>query len=191
MKSVNLKKAVLLSCSVLMIAGLGSACKEKTKVQIAPEEKLPISLTLSQEEFSVMVEETVKIPVSVKNATEAVAFTSTNPSVATVDNNGVVTGLAEGETEIIISVEGVTDSCLVIVTKNIYVPYIAVGNIETNEMNLLKGGNFTLQSVVKANGGGECDLVCVCFGCLCFAVQCGQKVLQMNLRILIQQKRHR
>ena len=149
MKSVNLKKAVLLSCSVLMIAGLGSACKEKPKVQIAPEEKLPISLTLSQEEFSVMVEETVKIPVSVKNATEAVAFTSTNPSVATVDNNGVVTGLAEGETEIIISVEGVTDSCLVIVTKNIYVPYIAVGNIETNEMNLLKGGNFTLQSVVK------------------------------------------
>ena len=57
-------------------------------------------------------------------------FTSTDPTVATVDNNGVVKGVSNGFTEIILTSEGLLapeiDACVVFVTTDVHTPLEAV-----------------------------------------------------------------
>lgn len=77
-------------------------------------------ITLNKKNIDLYVGEKSKINVSIEpeNATnKKIKWTSNNPMVATVDDNGVVSGLKEGEADILVSTydNKISESCHVIV----------------------------------------------------------------------------
>lgn len=69
-------------------------------------------ITLSQSDVSLYAGQTVQLSAS-SNGGGTIAWDSSDNSVATVDDNGVVTGVSEGNTTIIASSDGVSASCAV------------------------------------------------------------------------------
>ncbi len=64
-------------------------------------------LIVPQVNYSVELGETVTIVASKRNSDDPITFTSKKPSVATIDQNGVVSSVAKGVTAIIVSLNGV------------------------------------------------------------------------------------
>lgn len=79
------------------------------------------SVTLDKEELQLETEDTAQLTATVnpENATDKeVTWASKDESVAKVDNNGLVTAVAEGQTEITATAGGKTATCKVTVTKD-------------------------------------------------------------------------
>lgn len=95
---------------------------------------IPVSsITLSQKEVSLDVGETVTLKATVKpeNTTEAVVWTSNNPSVATV-KDGVVTAVKTGAASITATAGDKNASCTITVKDT----FIEVTSISLNETSL-------------------------------------------------------
>jgi uncharacterized protein YjdB len=100
-----------------------------------PEEITVSSLSLSQSSMEMLIGETMQLSATVQpsNATnKTVMWASTNPSVASVDQSGKVTALAEGKATITASAGGKSATCLVNVSKK----YIAVTSVELDHTSL-------------------------------------------------------
>lgn len=90
------------------------------------------SVTLNQTEATVDVEGTVTLaatasPIYADNQT--VVWTSDNETVATVEN-GVVTGVAEGEATITVTIDGKTATCAITVALDPTVPHVAAPAVD-------------------------------------------------------------
>ena len=75
---------------------------------------LPQSITLSSESESIFIGETVQLTATVlpENTTDkTVTWTSSDESIATVDENGLVTAVALGECDITATCQGVSATC--------------------------------------------------------------------------------
>ena len=108
---------------------------------------LPVSITLNHEEASVFIGETVQLTATVipDNTTDkTITWTSSNESIATVDDNGLVTAVGVGECEITATCQNVSATChitaLPIRPQSI--------TLNTDEESLLLGETFQLRATV-------------------------------------------
>ena len=123
------KKCICIFATLLLLATMGTSCK-KEPVQ---------AIKIADSKLFIYVEETVTvtptfIPPNAHN--KNVSWESDNPNVATVDNNGNVTGKALGRAEIKVITEdgGRTATCSVTVIQP----------IEPEEMIWVEGGTFMM-----------------------------------------------
>ncbi|MCR5122045.1 MAG: Ig-like domain-containing protein [Ruminococcus sp.] len=76
------------------------------------------SISLDRTTATLKVDQTGTLKATTENTTGTVTWTSSDDTVATVDANGTVTGVAEGTATITASVDGVSASCVVTVTDD-------------------------------------------------------------------------
>lgn len=100
------------------------------------------AVTVNPERATVNVGETVTLEATVEpaDAEYELTWSSSNPDIASVDNNGTVTGLAEGDAIITAEAGGKTGSC------NISVTGLPLESVELNEteISINEGDTYTL-----------------------------------------------
>lgn len=112
------------------------------------EEDITISLTATE---SVKRFETVQLEATVKGTPGKLTWTSSNPAVATVDENGLVSALTVGETVITATVEGVSATCTVTVTET-DIPHEI--EVSLDEISVFEG-KTSEEVTVDVSFGGE------------------------------------
>jgi len=97
--------------------------KESDRVDIPAFKTLPIdveSVTIAPKTNNLEVDDTRQLNVTIEpsNATnQDASYTSSDDAIATVNNDGLVTAIAEGEATITVTVDGKTDTATVNVTE--------------------------------------------------------------------------
>ena len=112
----------------------------------------PSSVTLGKHELTLNIGGTAKLEATIEpaNATNtALSWSSTAPDVASVDGNGIVTAVGEGQTVVTVATlaGGKTDACIVNVSKP-FVPVTGV-KLDKTELEIIKGEDFTLTATVE------------------------------------------
>ena len=108
-----------------MVAGLLSSCKQEEKVIVVT------AVSINQPSAEMIIGETLQLSASVLpvNAIDKeVIWATSKKSVASVDQNGLVTALSEGVSTISAMAGGKTGTCTITVSKG----YIAVESIIQN-----------------------------------------------------------
>lgn len=137
--------------AVLLLTFTGLALLSCVKKQEAEPEKeiVATSVKMSQEVAEMLVDETVQLYVSIMPSEakdRPVIWASSKKSVATVSETGLVTAVAEGESKITATVDGLSSSCLVRVEKG-EVPVVSV-SLNQETLALIKGESATLKVTV-------------------------------------------
>ena len=107
-----------------------------------------VSVTLAEKE---QVEEfaTKQLQVVVIGSNEAVVWASSDPTVATVDQNGVVEGLTKGTTTITATVAGISASCELTVVATTALHEV---NFSVSEVSVYEGFEEEVEVSVSFNG---------------------------------------
>lgn len=132
------KKFLLALLSVLMMATAGVACTENTEQsssspptssssESSSAQEENVSVKLDKTEATMHLFETLSLKAKVKGTTDAVEWTSSDPTIATV-SNGVVMPVTVGTVTITASVAGEEASCAITITQHqgdieLVVPY--------------------------------------------------------------------
>ena len=100
----------------LVVTLLISACSSPTPTPPKPEPK-QTTITVSPESLSLIVGKSEQLSVKVSPKEVAVTYQSKDPAIATVDAQGLVTGVAVGETTVIVQASEATKSVPVTVKE--------------------------------------------------------------------------
>ncbi len=124
-----MKKISTLLSVFLLLIGLG-ACNKECNEEIIPE---PTSLKLNQTAVTLKVGETSQLTATVepKDQTYTVTFASDKETIATVDQKGLITGIAKGTATITATVGKLSEKCVVTVIEE------SGGTVTTNELPIL------------------------------------------------------
>ena len=142
-KDMRVKLSSLV-CGLLAISGLFMSCEDQE------QEILIQSITLSQPSAQMYVGETISLKALVTPSTALdgleIVWASSNQSVATITQDGVITAIAEGTTTISATAGGKTGSCLVTVVKR----FVGVTSIELDrtELAMVEDDEVTLRATV-------------------------------------------
>src|SRR5690606_39019151 len=156
--SVRGRRSVARRALVLLAAPLLAACGEMV-TQIGPEDV--VELAISADSLRVPVGRTRSVIVQPLDSTGAllvgqrVSFASRDPQVASVDEEGLVTGVAAGSTWVVATVAGLGDSTHVTVAP---APLLVLSD-ETVELAGAAGGAAPLETTVDVTNGGAFSLV--------------------------------
>lgn len=156
MRNNLFRDTALLVAAVLLTTAFWSCSKSKEE---APEPTPPAvsvtGVTLDKSSISILVgaSETLAATVSPKDAAnKKVTWKSDKPTIATVDANGKVTGVAAGEAIITVTTDdgGKTATCRVTVS-------VPVGMVTVTPATLTMGKNksYTLTATVNAQPGTD------------------------------------
>lgn len=134
-----------LLCGILVFFSCGKNTQEAQEAEVKVS-----SVSLNDSSVSLVVGETVQLRASIQpsNATEKdITWASSEQSVATVSNSGLVTAVAEGSATITASAGGKSAECKVNVAKKV----IDVTSVELNKtsLELVEGESETLIATVK------------------------------------------
>ena len=134
----KVKSLWLVALSVLLVVSIAifTAACDKPKV------------TITVQPVSAEVEIGKTITLTAEGGT-AYTWSSDNTEVATVDNNGVVTGVALGSANIKVASDGGEATCAVQVIRSSIVPVI---DIDDSERTLKVGATYTLEPKLMAGG---------------------------------------
>ena len=137
-------KTALIALSCLFLVGGGlTACN--------PEEPTPIVTITNGESATLEVGETLQLNVTLEHSDEDIIYTSSNTSVATVNDTGLITAVAKGEATITAKAGDLTDTIKVTVTDTDVpptpTPTVTITNGETAEMKT--GDTLQLNVVTK------------------------------------------
>ena len=153
------KVTALAAGSTVITASVGSKSAE---CEITVKSKvIPVSaIVLSQTSATLLEGEQLKLiaAVSPENATDKIVVWSTSDaSVASVDENGEISAIAAGEAIITASVDGKSASCLIIVEKGI----VEVSNIELDitSVSLFVGNQFQLTATITPSDATNKDVL--------------------------------
>lgn len=124
----------------------------KAEVKITVKTK-PESITIQGTETkTVQVKKTIQLKASIapSNASQEVVWSSSKPAIATVDENGLVTGIKAGTTVITATSKddpSIKGTCTVNV-ENVNIPVSSV-ELDRSSLSLTKGDVYTLNATVK------------------------------------------
>ena len=124
----------------------------------------PTSVTLSPSTASIEVGSTVQLTETVmpSDATDkSVSWSSSNTSVATVSNSGLVTGVSAGSATITATTTdgGLTDTCAVTVTPAVTYNYKLATSTVAGKKYLIANGNSGSVRLLSNESGGSRQLV--------------------------------
>lgn len=119
---------------------------------ITVKSKIPLEkLTVSPEKAKVIIGKTLQIKVALapdNTSFKGLKFTSSDTAVATVDDNGLVKGIKEGNVKITVRATQTDKKALIDIT--VKKPYVPVSSIEiTNKKGLIVEAGKTLQMTAK------------------------------------------
>lgn len=141
---------LLVSASIIMGSFIFSCNSDEVDPEIQVED-----IILDPSELIIMVNETKKINFNIlsENATsKTVTWTSENTKIATVNNDGQVTGVATGEATITATAGNKTATCNITVTEK----FIAVESISLNEQEVSIKDNIQLiASILPENASNK------------------------------------
>lgn len=112
-----MKANLSLLFGTLVVTLLMSACSTPTPTPPTPTPPQQTTITVSPESLSLIVGKSEQLTVVVSPKEVAVTYQSKNPAVATVDAQGLVTGVAIGETTVIVQAGEATKSVPVTVKE--------------------------------------------------------------------------
>ena len=153
MKNNLLGHAALLVATVLLSTSFWS-CSKNEEPEPTPPAVTVTGVTLNKTELTLETggSETLTATVAPSDATNKnVTWKSSNTAVATVDDNGKVTGVAAGEATITVTTEdgGKTATCKVSV-----LPSVKKVTVEPATLTLGKKKSYTLKATVEVSGSG-------------------------------------
>ena len=129
---------------------LALSCEKALEVD---DRVMVTSVTVDQSSADVIIGETVQLSATVlpsDAADKSITWSSSNKEVATVSNNGLVTGVSEGRAGIMAKAGGKTATCIVTVSRK-PVPVTSV-TLDKESISLTKGESQTLVATVKPDG---------------------------------------
>ena len=128
----------------LAVAAVFTGCNKGDEPD-NPEGVQPTAITLSQAELTVEEGQTANLAVAFtpSDATGTLTWASSDDAVATVTQEGIVTGVAEGTATIVVTCGSLTDQCEVTVTP--------ASTIDTEA--LLNGSNYYVFSIDQTTFG--------------------------------------
>ena len=147
----NNKLILLLLCGAMGIASLGlGACASENIIPTTPPtvEKEQASLSLNMKNVTLSLFDKVTVVATLKNSTEQIVWTTSDPSVATVEN-GEIYAKKEGVATITATAGELFETCNVTVTKEGVVTTFAM--LEDG-MTLYLGAPYRLDPTVVSNG---------------------------------------
>lgn len=106
------------------------------------------TLTIEQANISLTVGETITLNATVQGASQTVTWTSSDESVATVDANGVVTGIKKGTATITASANGIKDTTEIRIQSN-------QGNNTGNTNKTSNSSNFSSSKGNSSNNSSS------------------------------------
>jgi hypothetical protein len=139
--------ACTLCASLFAFGGIFAACKDSTDNEPEDDEVIEnVEYSLNYHIYTLSLYDSVDLNV---DGLENVVFSSSAPTVATVDENGVVTALACGQAIITASVEGVfSDTCIINVPDDGNVPSLLINAVD-GALALIKGDTYLLQPSIS------------------------------------------
>lgn len=134
---------IFFSCVAMLIA---VGCKNgKTSEENSADD---FTLTL-ESSVSFMEFETYRLTVGGVSETEEIVWTSTDQTVVTVSDDGVLNGIRSGTTAVKAEVKGHEAICNVTVTPTIYAHSIVLSE---NEVSMIEGGAYTVEADILFKG---------------------------------------
>lgn len=133
--------------------------KFTVEIQLGPIEVTGVSLNKDTASIPAESTETLVATVFPENATDkSVIWSTNNPDVATVSNNGVVTAVAPGTAVISVTTTdgGFEESCTVTVTAVYHVTSVS---LNTNQLNLNTNGNAILTATISPSNATNKNVV--------------------------------
>lgn len=142
-----MRKFIIPLASALVLA---LSCEKALEVD---DRVMVTSVSVDRPSAEVLIGETVQLSATVlpSDATDqSITWSSSNKEVATVSNNGLVTGVAEGRAGIMAKAGGKTSTSIVTVSRK-PVPVTSV-TLDKESITLTKGESKTLVATVKPDG---------------------------------------
>ncbi len=139
-----MRKFIIPLASALVLA---LSCEKALEVD---DRVMVTSVSVDRSTAEVLIGETVQLSATVlpSDATDqSITWSSSNKEVATVSNNGLVTGVSEGRVGIMAKAGGKTSTCIVTVSRK-PVPVTSV-TLDKESITLTKGESKTLVATVK------------------------------------------
>ncbi len=128
-------------CALLAVAGF-AGCKDKTELSVTMDSGV-----------SVVLEETYNLNAKVNGETqEGIAFTSANPEIVTVSENGLLTGVSCGETTVTATYEGKSATATVTVGLGDNVPTLQMASVSGSELQISWLDEIDLSATVLYKG---------------------------------------
>ena len=146
-----MRKSIIAIVGMALMA-LVSCEKKEVEVAVTSVQVKPASLSL-------LVGEKNSLTATVQPAEatdKTVRWSSSNPAVATVDETGNVTAVAEGTATITASAGKVSGSCQVTVNKQIV--FVTSVTLDQEDISLEKGSSIVLKATVKPDDATAKDL---------------------------------
>ena len=144
-------EALLLVCSVICLVSCGK--KNNGGNNGGNNTDKTVDITVSPEAVTVSEYEFVTLTAKVSGSDESVVWSSSDNSVATVNENGLVYGVKQGTAEITAKAGNASAKCAVTVKKTINVPVVKF----TDEITVEKSGVFVGELKVLFNGEDVTD----------------------------------
>jgi hypothetical protein len=147
---------ILMSVFAIMFSACAFTACKGSEDDVEGGGKNPVAMImLDKYEVSVDAYDSVTVKATVENSDETVVWSSADKSVATV-NDGVIFGVAEGETKVTASAGGAFAECRVTVVKSSVLPKTEL-NYKTN-VSLLTGDTLPLKADTTWKGGSVADV---------------------------------
>ena len=146
-----MKKLLVVLFAVVATFCFAAGCGNNSKNQ--GDEKQP-TISLNYETLSLYPYESRTLVITTELTGER-KWVSSNTAVATVDQNGVVNAISQGESVVSITIGNEKAECFVTVNKETQIPKFEFNNIINNEIGLLVGGTFSLNQKIKVTFKGE------------------------------------
>ncbi len=134
--------------------GVCDACGEAVGTEV-PEAPVKDEMIISDKLLVIDVHEQHQLTL-VSGATDNDTWVSKQPEIATVDENGVVTGVSDGICEIQVSNDNGTLSCFVTVENSYTAPVLVLDNLD---ISLPVGDTYVIDPVLKYKGEDITDKV--------------------------------
>ena len=113
--------------------------------------KIEERIVLNGSKVNLTISETFLLQIAYSNvdASFATSFTSSDTSVVTVNDNGLVTGLAEGKANVTVLKGNASAECAFTVSLAGEIPYIFIEGIKNNNLEIDSVSDYELEPVVK------------------------------------------